>query len=139
MNKRVFLFLILVFSFYTVLSTFSITNNKDVREDLKKYLDPKEMEKLSEDIKNGTENNVVIIDVRPEAVFNKGHVPGAINITNGIISEDQTYLKDKDLVLYCETGGRVEFAKTNLIKNGFDKKRMLNFGGFSRYKGPAEK
>jgi rhodanese-related sulfurtransferase len=139
MNKKIFLFLVLVFSFYSVISIFSISNNNDVREDLKKYLDPKIMEKLAEDIKNGTENNIVIIDVRPDTTFIKGHIPTAINIPNGIINENQSYLKDKDLVLYCETGGRVEYAKTVLIKNGFDKKRMLNFGGFSRYKGAVEK
>lgn len=115
-----------------------IGNNTAVKKDLKKYLDPSELETLVNEIGNGTRTDVVIIDVRPENVYNKAHIPTAINIPNGIITEDQSYLKDMDLVLYCETGGRVEMAKKNLIKKGFDKSRMLNFGGFSRYKGDTE-
>ena len=105
---------------------------------MKKYLDPSELETLVQEIRDGKRTDIVIIDVRPENVYNKAHIPTALNIPNGIITDDQSYLKDKDLVLYCETGGRVEFAKKNLLKSGFDKSRMLNFGGFSRYIGETE-
>lgn len=138
MKGKIFLLLLLFFTFF-VSFTFYAISNKDVKQELKKYLDSKELEKLVERIKNGTETDIVIIDVRPEATYRNGHIPTAINIPNGLINEDQAYLKEKDLILYCETGGRVEYAKKNLIKNGFDKKRMLNFGGFTGYKGQIEK
>ncbi|HPO50598.1 MAG TPA: rhodanese-like domain-containing protein [Spirochaetota bacterium] len=113
--------------------------NTEVSEDLKKYVDSKELELLVEKIKSGEETGIVIVDVRPENVYKAAHIPTAINIVNGMIKPEQEDLKSKKMILYCETGGRVEFAKKNLIKSGFDKKNMLNFGGFSRYKGEIEK
>jgi len=77
----------------------------------------------------------VIVDVRPETAYSKAHVPGALNIPNGLTKGQYEELKSKDMVLYCETGIRVEFAKKNLEKDGYDLTRTLNFGGFSRYKG----
>lgn len=138
MKKKIILLLLILFAFFVTFTSYAISN-KDVKKELKKYLDSKEVEKLIENIKNGTGSNIVIVDVRPENVYNNAHIPTAINIPNGLINENQTYLKDKDLILYCETGGRVELAKKNLIKNGFQKNRMLNFGGFKNYKGNIEK
>jgi rhodanese-related sulfurtransferase len=113
-------------------------NNKNTKESLKQYLDPAALETLSEKIINGEETDIVIIDVRPVNTYRKGHVPGALNIPNGLTKGKYENLKTKDMVLYCETGIRVEFAKKNLVKDGFDITRMLNFGGFSRYKGKVE-
>lgn len=113
-------------------------NNKNVKESLKQYLEPAALEMLSTQIVNGEENDIAIIDVRPEGTYRKSHVPGALNIPNGLTKGNYEELKSKDLVLYCETGIRVEFAKKNLVKDGFDLTRMLNFGGFSRYKGKTE-
>jgi rhodanese-related sulfurtransferase len=113
-------------------------NNKNVKESLKQYLEPAALETLSNQIVNGEENDIAIIDVRPEGTYRKVHVPGAVNIPNGLSKGNYEELKSKDLVLYCETGLRVEFAKKNLVKDGFDLTRMLNFGGFSRYKGKTE-
>ncbi|MCK9170581.1 MAG: rhodanese-like domain-containing protein [Treponema sp.] len=114
-------------------------NNKNTKESLKQYLDPAALETLSQQIVNGEESGIVIIDVRPENTYRKAHIPGAMNIPNGLTNGKYEDLKMKDMVLYCETGIRVEFAKKNLIKDGFDITRMLNFGGFSRYKGKTEK
>jgi rhodanese-related sulfurtransferase len=114
-------------------------NNKNTKESLKQYLDPSALEILSQKIVSGEETDIVIIDVRPESTYRKGHIPGAMNIPNGLTNGTYEDLKTKDMVLYCETGIRVEFAKKNLIKDGFDITRMLNFGGFSRYKGKTEK
>jgi len=113
-------------------------DNSKVKESLKKYLDPKEVETLSGKIKNGEITDVLIVDVRPADVFKKAHIPGAINIPNGITGGKFEELKNKDLILYCETGGRVEFAKKNFVKDGFKIDRLLNFGGFGRYKGSIE-
>lgn len=113
-------------------------NNKNTKESLKQYLDPAALETLSQKIVRGEETDIVIIDVRPEDTYRKGHIPGAINIPNGLTKGAYEDLKTKDMVLYCETGIRVEFAKKNLVRDGFDITRMLNFGGFSGYKGKIE-
>ncbi|HOV14643.1 MAG TPA: rhodanese-like domain-containing protein [Spirochaetota bacterium] len=129
--RAIFLFISVI-----LLSNSCLTiRNSEVSEDLKKYLVSEELEKLVNKIQNGEETEIVIVDVRPETVYNKEHIPTAINIPNGLIKPEQENLKTKKLILYCETGGRVEFAKKNLIKSGFDKKNLLNFGGFTRYKG----
>ena len=113
-------------------------NNKNVKESLKQYLDPAALETLSQKITAGEETDIVIVDVRPETAYSKAHVPGALNIPNGLTKGQYEELKSKDMVLYCETGIRVEFAKKNLEKDGYDLTRTLNFGGFSRYKGKTE-
>lgn len=114
-------------------------NNSKVSPDLIPYLDPKKLEELVKKIKNSLVTDIVVVDVRPITSYKKGHIPTAINLPNGIINKNYEYLKDKKLILYCETGGRVEFAKKNLIKEGFNPANLLNFGGFYRYKGEIEK
>jgi rhodanese-related sulfurtransferase len=136
MKKRI-LFITLILMFFALPLCFAINNTK-VKPELKKYLSSEELGKLIERIKSGNENDIVIIDVRPDTAYNNSHIPTAINIPNGITNKAFEELKNKDLILYCETGGRVEAAKKNLVKDGFDIERMLNFGGFNNYKGKTE-
>jgi len=133
--------LVLSVLFLTIAATGMLfaDNNKNTKESLKQYLDPSALETLSQKIVSGEETGIVIIDVRPENTYRKAHIPGAMNIPNGLTNGKYEDLKTKDMVLYCETGIRVEFAKKKLVKDGFDITRMLNFGGFSRYKGKTEK
>lgn len=116
----------------------SFGENKQVKNELQKYYDSTELEKLVTQIKNGENVSITIVDVRPKNIYQKSHIPTAINIPNGITNGLYEELKNKDLILYCETGMRVEFAKKNMIKDGFSKTNLLNFGGFSRYKGEVE-
>jgi len=137
MNKKILLIAsaLLLFALY---SGFAINNSK-VKPELKKYLSSAALEKLIEKIKSGEEKGIVIIDVRPAAAYKTAHIPTAVNIPNGITNNAFNDLKNKDLILYCETGGRVELAKKNFVKDGFKIERLLNFGGFGSYKGKAEK
>lgn len=130
-------FILISLSVIFLSSCFAV-NNKAVKEELKKYMNTTELEKLVQAIRDGVSDDIVIVDVRPVSTYNKAHIPTAVNVPNGIITDDQKYLLEKDLILYCETGGRVEIAKKTMIKNGFDSKRLLNFGGFGRYKGEVE-
>ena len=134
--KKIF-FIALTLMFFVLTLCFGADNSK-VKPELKKYLSSEELEKLIEKIKSGKEKDIVIVDVRPSATYNKSHIPTSINISNGITNEAFEELKNKDLILYCETGGRVKVAKKNLVKDGFNIERMLNFGGFSNYKGKTE-
>ncbi|MBN2546916.1 MAG: rhodanese-like domain-containing protein [Spirochaetes bacterium] len=136
MKKKIIL-IISILMFFALFSCLAINNSK-VKPDLKKYLSSAELEKLIEKIKSGEEKDIVIVDVRPASVYDRAHVPTAVNIPNGMTNNAFNHLKDKDLILYCETGGRVEFAKKNMIKDGFKKERLLNFGGFTNYKGKIE-
>jgi rhodanese-related sulfurtransferase len=52
----------------------------------------------------------LLVDVRPEADFNKGHLPGAINILDEKIGENLDKIRGKNVVFYCNTGSRCASA-----------------------------
>ncbi|MBF6445376.1 metalloregulator ArsR/SmtB family transcription factor [Nocardia farcinica] len=50
----------------------------------------------------GTEGRVVVLDVRPEAEYSAGHIPGAINIPIDQLSDRIAELPaDTEIVVYC--------------------------------------
>ncbi len=49
------------------------------------------------------ENNLVVVDVRAAEDFEKGHIPGAINLPKGHWENPQGLSKDKTNVVYCYT------------------------------------
>ncbi len=51
----------------------------------------------------GRENNLVVVDVRAAEDFDKGHVPGAINLPKEKWNNPQGLTKDKTNVVYCYT------------------------------------
>jgi len=57
---------------------------------------------LSRWMKSG-EDNLVIVDVRAAEDFNKGHIPGAINIPREDWENPRGLSKDKTNVVYCYT------------------------------------
>ena len=78
----------------------------------------------------------VIVDVRRPDEFAKGHIPGAINVPNEGIADDQpAELPDLDQVLlvYCQTGRRSAAASKKLADIGYT--RVLEFGGIMTWKG----
>ena len=78
----------------------------------------------------------VIVDVRRPDEFAKGHIPGAINVPNeGIADEQPAELPDLDQVLlvYCQTGRRSVAASKKLADIGYT--RVLEFGGIMTWKG----
>ena len=49
----------------------------------------------------GDENNIVVVDVREAEDYEKGHIPGAINLPHDKWSTAQGLKKDTLNVLYC--------------------------------------
>ncbi|MCR5700604.1 MAG: rhodanese-like domain-containing protein [Lachnospiraceae bacterium] len=78
--------------------------------------------------------NAIIIDVRDENRFLKGHIPMAVNlplskIKSGYIS----YPKSRTLIVYCDTGGASMQAARLLSQKGYT---VINcIGGLNNYKG----
>jgi rhodanese-related sulfurtransferase len=69
----------------------------------------------------------LLVDVREPDEFGDGHVPGAINIPRGLIEfniwsevgfPDKTDV-NKQVTLYCKTGGRCALAAKSLKELGF--------------------
>lgn len=64
----------------------------------------------------------VLVDVREDTEWARGHIPGAIHLGKGIIERDaENAIPDKDatVVLYCGGGFRSVLAADNLQKMGY--------------------
>jgi rhodanese-related sulfurtransferase len=65
---------------------------------------------------------MTLIDVREESEWARGHIPGAVHLSKGIIERDiEQAFPDKDapLVLYCGGGFRSALVADNLQKMGY--------------------
>ena len=84
------------------------------------------------------QGNTLVVDVRdaPE-VENSGKVAGAVHVSRGLLefradpdspSHDKNFAKDKNVVVYCGSGGRAALAGKLLKDLGYD--RVFNLGAF---------
>lgn len=82
--------------------------------------------------------NTLVVDVRdaPE-VEKSGKAAGAVNVSRGMLEfradpdspyHDKAFSKDKNVILYCASGGRSALAAKTLKEMGYDK--VFNVGGF---------
>lgn len=79
--------------------------------------------------------NSVVIDVRSRKEFSEWHIPGAYNIPlNNIKEEIQRVVpnKEKEIIVYCQTGTRSMKAAQILDKLGY--KNVKNLDGGLNYK-----
>jgi len=73
-----------------------------------------------------------ILDVRTDAEWEAGHVPGAIHITNTELRKRIGELsKDKEWAVYCAVGRRAYVMQRMLLQNGYRAKNMS--GGYTTY------
>ena len=64
----------------------------------------------------------VLVDTREDSEWARGHIPGAIHLSRGIIERDiEETVPDKNtrIVLYCGGGYRSALAADNLQKMGY--------------------
>lgn len=87
--------------------------------------------------------DMLLVDVRESSEHEQGHLPGARLIPRGILeaAADPAYPKhvpelanarDRQVVLYCATGGRSAMAAAVLQMMGFKNVISLN-GGFTEW------
>ncbi len=103
----------------------------DFREK-KDGLEPINMEELLKRLKS---KNIVLLDVRPEGEYNKGHIPEAINIPVEELSAKLKKLpKNKEYIAYCRGPFCVfaDEAVNMLSKKGFKARRLVE--GFPDWK-----
>ena len=65
---------------------------------------------------------IVLVDTREDSEWARGHIPGAVHLSKGIIERDiEKTVPDKDatVVLYCGGGFRSALAADNLQKMGY--------------------
>ena len=89
-----------------------------------------------------SEDNYMILDVRRADEFASGHIPGAVNLANEVIGEDdaavEAVLPDKDqlILVYCRSGNRSKQASQKLADLGYT--RVVEFGGIQDWPGEIE-
>jgi len=81
----------------------------------------------------------LLIDIREAPEFNKGHIPGAVLSPRGLLefeihglvertaTNSNVAPEDRDIVLYCGTGGRSALAAETLSKMGY--RNVLSMDG----------
>ena len=87
-----------------------------------------------------SETGYVILDVRTEEEYAKGHVPGAILIPDYEIetrAEEELPDKDQMLLVYCRSGRRSKLAAEALVELGYT--NIYEFGGIIDWPYDVEK
>ena len=62
-------------------------------------------------------NGAVVVDVREESEWDKGHIPGAVHVSKSYLEsriENVAPDHDQHVVLYCQSGNRSAFAAHTL-------------------------
>lgn len=86
----------------------------------------------------------LLVDVREDNEWAKGHITGAVHLSKGVIERDaETALpnKDAEVILYCGGGFRSALAADNLQKMGYTRVSSMDGGwrGWTEAGGPTEK
>ena len=87
-----------------------------------------------------TEEGYIILDVRTQEEYDKGHIPGAIVISHEEIAEKaEEVLTDKDqlILVYCRSGRRSKIAAEALVELGYT--NIKEFGGIIDWPYEVEK
>jgi rhodanese-related sulfurtransferase len=84
------------------------------------------------------QGNTLVVDVRDALeVEQSGKIAGAVNVSRGLLefradpdspSHDKSFAKDKNLIVYCGSGGRAALSGKVLKDMGYE--RVYNLGGF---------
>ena len=84
------------------------------------------------------QGNALVVDVREtQEVANSGKAAGAVHVSRGLLefradpdspAHDKNFAKDKNVILYCASGGRSALAGKLLKDMGYE--RVYNLGGF---------
>ena len=85
------------------------------------------------------EGSYIIVDVRRADEYAQGHIPGAINIANEeIIDDDPAELSDKDqlIYVYCRSGRSSQEAAAKLAALGYS--NVIECGGIMDWTGEIE-
>ncbi len=112
--------LVSVIAIYLIFKLFGLLGRLGIKQ-----ISPKEL-----DQKKG----MMILDVRTNKDYERGHIPGAIHVPLSDIGDKIKKLKkDKELVVYCQNGNRSIWAIKRLMGMGY--KNLFNLkGGYSAWK-----
>ncbi len=113
--------------------------SEEAKNVLAQYWPPASLKELTEN----PEESIFIIDVRPTAAYESGHISTALScpsdqIESIIKDEPEKLPLDKFHIIHCETGGRAQLVIKNYLKPaGYT--RFMNWGGIYRWKNAGYK
>lgn len=85
--------------------------------------------------------DVLILDVREQDEYDSGHIPGAVLLPVGTITEESAAgvipEKDTTVLVYCRSGNRSKTAAQALAELGYTD--VCEFGGISTWPYEVEK
>lgn len=80
-----------------------------------------------------TPDDVILLDVRPELIYQSEHIPGAINIPVGALESRLDELdRSKSIIVYCQSGVS-SLPSDILVQSGFERVYML-IGGLNAWR-----
>ena len=95
---------------------------------------------MSEGIERmANDEGYIMLDVRRVDEFEAGHIPGAVNLPNEEIGDEEIAIlpdKEQTIYIYCRSGNRSKQAANKLTALGY--KSIVEFGGFMDYTGEIE-
>lgn len=84
---------------------------------------------------------VIVLDVREQDEFDAGHIPGALLLPVGTISESSAAAvipeHDSVVLVYCRSGNRSKTASSALAELGYT--NIYEFGGINTWPYEVEK
>lgn len=92
--------------------------------------------------RRGTPDAYLVVDVRDEKEYRKGHIPGAINIPHTELEFHLDELPNPNgVVVYCIVGRRTKLAEQTLLAAGFENVYRIErgFGGWLSKNLPIKK
>lgn len=85
--------------------------------------------------------NVIILDVREQVEYNAGHIPGAVLLPVGTITNETASAMipelDSVVLVYCRSGNRSKTASAALVELGYS--NIYEFGGINTWQYEIEK
>ena len=87
-----------------------------------------------------TVDNALLVDVRNDFEYEKGHIPGSMNLAlSRILQEAEEMLPDKaqPVFVYCQSGARSARSAKLLEVMGYE--TVTDLGGIADWNGPVEK
>ena len=110
-----------------VVSSLSWAQSDTLPNDLgKKISTPEGLKKIID----SQDSKFVIVDLRLESAYNRGHIPTAINVPAGFISDIKNPpSKDKYIILYCYGGRTSRDVGKKMLADGY--KYIFVWGGIT--------
>jgi rhodanese-related sulfurtransferase len=105
----------------------------DLVQEAKQDIDEISLEQADDAIKQAD----LLLDVRDADEYRQGHVPGAVNISRGLLefkfsNDPSLENRDMKIVLYCKTSGRAALGAKALKQMGYRNVQSIA-GGFDAW------